>query len=139
MWKICLRVFSFLIALGLGMAQVGETQEQKFECFIVLAVSQTKAPLSALHIEEAQAAGYPHILTIDRQGTKKRRAASLRGIPTKKGFDRDEYPSAVFLEGGAGASVRYIPANDNRSAGAQIGNQLKGKPNGCNALLTTNP
>jgi len=30
----------------------------------------------------------------------------LRGIPTKKGFDRDEYPPAMSDEGGKGADVR---------------------------------
>ncbi len=28
--------------------------------------------------------------------------------PSKAGYDRDEYPPAMFKEGGKGASVRYI-------------------------------
>lgn len=64
-------------------------------------------------------------LHIERDGADARRRAALRGIPTKAGFDRDEYPPAIAREGGAGASVRYIPASVNRSAGAVMGDQLE--------------
>jgi hypothetical protein len=69
-------------------------------------------------------------LTVDRAGAAERRAESLKGTETKPGMDRDEVPPAVFKEGGAGASVRTIPSSDNRSAGAQLGNQIKDVPNG---------
>ena len=36
-----------------------------------------------------------------------------RGIPTKKGFDRDEYPPAMSDEGGKGADVRYVRRAEN--------------------------
>ncbi|MGC3932149.1 NucA/NucB deoxyribonuclease domain-containing protein [Pseudomonas atacamensis] len=39
----------------------------------------------------------------------------MRGIETKPGLDRDEYPPAMFQEGGQEASVRHITAGDNRS------------------------
>ncbi|MGK6341273.1 hypothetical protein ACMGDK_03485 [Chryseobacterium sp. DT-3] len=58
------------------------------------------------------------------------RAASLDGIPTKPGFDRDEWPMAMFTEGGNGASVRYINPSDNRGAGSAIGNGLRKYPDG---------
>ena len=45
-------------------------------------------------------------------------------------MDRDESPPAIFKEGGKGSSVKHIPSGDNRSAGAQIGNQLKGVKDG---------
>jgi Deoxyribonuclease NucA/NucB len=48
----------------------------------------------------------------------------LRGIPTKEGFDRDEYPPAIADEGGKGASVRYIKSVENRSADGLMGRQL---------------
>lgn len=67
-------------------------------------------------------------LTIDRPGTTQRRRDSLRGIATKSTADRDEYPPATFFQGGTGASVKYISPGDNRSAGAQIGNQIRGVP-----------
>jgi len=129
----------FLLLIFLISLTQTNAQENTVGCFVVVTVSEEKSPESALHIVQAQEDGHPWILTIDRQGTKRRRAASLRGIPTKPGLDRDEYPPAVFAEGGEGASVRYIPANDNRSAGAQIGNQLKKRPDGCSVLLTTVP
>ncbi|WP_423815646.1 NucA/NucB deoxyribonuclease domain-containing protein [Ralstonia solanacearum species complex bacterium KE056] len=42
----------------------------------------------------------------------------------------DEYPPAMFKEGGAGASVRAISPRDNMSAGACIGNACRGLPDG---------
>lgn len=70
------------------------------------------------------------LLHIDRDGTDANRRASLKGIPTKQGYDRDEYPPAVSREGGAGADVRYVPSSENRSAGAVMGSQLSGYPDG---------
>jgi hypothetical protein len=76
------------------------------------------------HAFDARRAGHPRILHIRRLEAKANRRASLRGIPTKKGFDRDEYPPAISDEGGKGASVRYIKSVENRSAGALMGRQL---------------
>jgi RHS repeat-associated protein len=78
-----------------------------------------KGSQTARHTQEAGAAD--RILTVDRRSAAERRAAALKGVPTKPGFDRDEQPPAVFLEGGKGSSVRYIPRSDNRSAGATLG------------------
>ncbi len=61
------------------------------------------------------------------------------GIPTIPGMDRDEYPPAVFAEGGAGASVRHIPLSDNRSAGGQMSAQLAGVPEGRKITMTVGP
>ena len=36
----------------------------------------------------------------------------LRGIPTRRGFDRDEYPPALSDEGGRGAHVRYVKSSE---------------------------
>ncbi|MDF2648873.1 MAG: sporulation protein [Paenibacillus sp.] len=87
-------------------------------------------PLTGDHIRGAIAAGHSRICTIDRAGADANRAASLKGIPTKSGYDRDEWPMAMCDEGGAGASVRYVPYADNRGSGAWIGNQLEKYPNG---------
>ncbi len=86
-------------------------------------VSRSMYPESAQHIEDAQAAGQPSELTIDRSGAAARRAQALRGYPTQSGLDRDEYPGAMFQEGGKGSSVRYISSSDNRGSGASIGSQ----------------
>ncbi|WP_318836570.1 NucA/NucB deoxyribonuclease domain-containing protein [Pseudomonas khavaziana] len=42
----------------------------------------------------------------------------------------DEYPPAMFKEGGTGASVRPISPKDNMGAGACIGNACRGLPDG---------
>ncbi|WP_158578884.1 RHS repeat-associated core domain-containing protein [Spongiactinospora rosea] len=93
-------------------------------------VDGQKYPESAQHIEDAQNAGHPDILTIQRSGARKNRARSLRGHPPVSGKERDEYPMAMFVEGGAGASVRPITPSDNGGAGATIGNKLRSYPDG---------
>ncbi|MBP1853433.1 NucA/NucB deoxyribonuclease domain-containing protein [Rhizobium halophytocola] len=112
---------------------------QTCPCARSVVISRTASPQAAQHIADAQASGYPSVLTLDRPGTTARRAASLRGIPTKPGMDRDEYPPATFAEGGAGASVRHIPRSDNRSAGGQIAAQLTGATEGCKITMTVGP
>ncbi|MFY3152457.1 NucA/NucB deoxyribonuclease domain-containing protein [Achromobacter xylosoxidans] len=74
-------------------------------------------------------------MTIDRANTASNRRDSLRGIETKPGLDRDEYPPAMFQEGGQGASVRHINPSDNRGAGACIGAQCRGLPNGAKVRI----
>lgn len=61
---------------------------------------------------------------------KTNRRESLKGVETKPGLDRDEYPPAMFKEGGSGASVQHIDPSDNRGAGACIGAQCRGLPDG---------
>jgi RHS repeat-associated protein len=102
-------------------------------------VSRSRHPEAAAHIEEAQAAGQPRILTIDRPGASARRDASTRQLPTRHGMDRDEYPPAMFREGGAGASVRHIPRGDNRGAGSCIGNACRGLPEGAKVEIKIVP
>ena len=105
-------------------------------------ISRAASPQAAQHIADAQAAGHPSVLTLDRPGTATRRAASLQGIATAPGMDRDEYPPATFAEGGAGSSVRLIPSADNRSAGGQLQAQMN-SPNpatdGCKITMTVGP
>ena len=93
-------------------------------------VSKSKYPQAAQHIEDAQSAGKPSILTINRSGAAANRRASLKNEPPTKGLDRDEYPPAMSGEGGAGASVRSISPKDNRGAGSCIGHQCRSIPDG---------
>lgn len=51
------------------------------------------------------------------------------------GLDRDEWPMAMFMEGGKGASVRHITPADNRGAGAAIMHALKGEERGTRVLF----
>jgi RHS repeat-associated protein len=99
-------------------------------------ISRSRSPQAAQHIDDAQAAGHPDVVTIDRSRTVTNRRDSLRGVAPQPGMDRDEYPPACCAEGGAGASVRPIPRSDNRSAGGQLGRQLKGVPDGTQVRIT---
>ncbi|MCB5300607.1 VENN motif pre-toxin domain-containing protein, partial [Yersinia intermedia] len=103
----------------------------------VVTVDKTKYPESAKHIEDAQKAGQPATLTIDRAGAAQRRKESLKDTPSVKGKDRDEYPPAMFNEGGAGSSIRPISPGDNRGAGACIGAQCRGLPDGTSVIIKT--
>ena len=97
---------------------------------IEVEISRSKYPESAKHIEDAIANGQPEILTIDRVGKKANRRASLKGIDKVPGKDLDEYPPAMFNEGGNGASVRPINPSDNRGAGSSFGHKLRPYQNG---------
>jgi hypothetical protein len=93
-------------------------------------VYRSAHPESAQHILDAQAAGHPIELTIDRSGALSNRASALEGYAKIPGKHLDEYPPAMFKEGGAGASVRGISPSDNMGAGASIGNQIRRLPDG---------
>jgi len=113
-----------------GASAVALTRPGRGTPVRTVTVSRSRYPQSAQHIEDAVAAGKPTIFTVDRSNAAARRAASLKGVPRVRGMDRDEFPPAVFLEGGTGASVRPIPAPDNRGSGASIGRQLQGVADG---------
>ncbi len=93
-------------------------------------VPRNRYPEGVQHIEDAQAAGHPSRLTIDRPNTRSNRRASQAGHNRVDGMDLDEYPPAMFSEGGAGASIRPMTPSQNRGMGACIGNQCRGLSNG---------
>ena len=103
--------------------------KQGYQYDVVLEVPEDEYPQSAQHIKEAQKI-HEDVLTIDRAGAKANRRASLRGWATKSGFDRDEYPPAMFDEGGDGAHIKYINPSDNRASGSSFGGQLRDFPDG---------
>lgn len=84
----------------------------------------------AKHIEDAVAKGQPDVLTIERTGAKERRRAALKDKKRVPGKDLDEYPPAMFAEGGAGADVVAMDKYTNRSVGSMIGNRLRDVPVG---------
>ncbi|TXK85808.1 NucA/NucB deoxyribonuclease domain-containing protein [Paenibacillus sp. N3.4] len=92
---------------------------------VTLSVPSERFPETAAHIKSAIRHGEPDICTIDRKGAEENRKHSLKGVPTKKGFDRDEFPMAMCAEGGQGADIEYISPSDNRGAGSWIANQLE--------------
>jgi hypothetical protein len=102
-------------------------------------ISASRYPESAAHIEDAQAAGQPSELTINRAGAAANRAASLGGTDPIPGLDRDEYPPAMFSEGGEGASVRGINPSDNRGAGSSMGWQCRPYPDGTIVCIVVAP
>lgn len=95
-----------------------------------ISLSRARFGQAAEHAADAQAAGQPSTLTIDRAGAAANRAAATGRISAVLGLHLDEYPPAMFKEGGANASVRAINPADNMSAGAYIGNCCRNLPNG---------
>lgn len=85
---------------------------------------------AAAHAADAIKSGKPSVLTIDRAEAAANRQASTGAVERVAGKHLDEYPPAMFKEGGAGASVRAINPRDNMSAGACIGNACRGLPDG---------
>jgi hypothetical protein len=104
--------------------------------------SAARYPNIRRHFLSALDRGWPRILVISRRGADARRDRLLEGIPTRRGFDRDEYPPAVGRGAGrAGlkrgrnptgwrASVRYVPSGENRSHGSRLGDLLSPFCNG---------
>lgn len=120
---------------GKALLKAGESKVAK-----AVKVSESKYPETAAHIKDAQAAGQPSILTIDRGGADANRSAALAGHePASPGNQLDEYPPAMFREGGSGASVREVGAGDNMGAGACIGNQCRGLPDGSTVQIQVTP
>jgi RHS repeat-associated protein len=101
----------------------------------VIKVSRSKYGEAAEHIAEAQAAGFPSVLTVGKKGAKANREASLDGIPNIPGKHRDEYPPAMFKEGGSGSSVKIIKPRDNMACGAHIGNQCRALKDGAKVRI----
>jgi RHS repeat-associated protein len=91
---------------------------------------------AAIHAADAIEAGAPSVLTIDRLGAPANRNASIGALDKVPGMHLDEYPPAMFREGGSGASVRAINPRDNMSAGACIGNACRGLPDGSKVRIT---
>jgi hypothetical protein len=120
---------------GTGTVTITEEDRDKKKCERTVVISYLASPKTAQHVIDAQKTGQPSVLTLCRPCAPQNRKASLRGIPTKPGMDRDEYPPATFAEGGFGASVRHVPLSDNRSAGAQLKNQLRGVPELCRITI----
>jgi len=114
---------------GKSSGSAGRGNESEYR---VVIIDSAKYPQSAEHIQSCIRMGYPAVLTLNRQGADENRKQSLAGIATRgdDGFDRDEYPPAAFMEGGADAHVAYIASSDNRGSGSSFGQQLSNVPNG---------
>lgn len=96
----------------------------------VLEFPKERYPETGKHITDAIKEGHSEVCTIDRGGAGDRRKLSLAPYPSKKGYDRDEWPMAMCKEGGKGAHIEYISPADNRGAGSWVGNKLDKYPDG---------
>ena len=98
--------------------------------YYVVIVDSKKYPQTAEHIRTAQSIGFPEFVTLGRADAAVRRKASLADVKTSPIYDRDEWPMAVFEEGGQGANVVYVDGHDNRGAGSSISWQMRNFPDG---------
>lgn len=86
--------------------------------------SGTKYPHIRSHMRRAIRHGEPRTLVLTRVGADARRDRLLESWPTKRGYDRDEYPPAVGRAGWR-ADVAYVASGENRSHGATMGAKLR--------------
>lgn len=131
-----------LLALALAAAAWTFWQPARAGTIYQITISRSRFPEVARHIDDAQAAGKPKILTIDRDAERseaRSREARKGHAPAPQGMDLDEYPPKMFREGGRGASVRPVPLAQNRGAGASMGNQCRSFPDGARIELVTDP
>jgi len=91
---------------------------------VEIGISKTRYPAVLEHVRAAIKAGFPRVMTLNRTGAERRRARALRGWKTRPGFDRDEYPMA-FARRTWRTHIAYVPASQNRGAGASIGTKLR--------------
>ncbi|WP_210496019.1 NucA/NucB deoxyribonuclease domain-containing protein [Patulibacter sp. SYSU D01012] len=89
-----------------------------------IGLSSTRYPEVRAHWEAAIARGRPRVLTVRRRGAAARRRALLRAVPTRPGYDRDEYPMAA-ARAAVDADVAYVDSAQNRGAGAVQGAKLR--------------
>jgi hypothetical protein len=129
------RIYAFLVAAALlfityHLLVKDSSRTNTGISQVTLEFPSDRYPQTAAHINEAIAHGESDICTIDRKDADEHRKESLKGIPTKDGYDRDEFPMAMCQEGGKGADIKYVEPKDNRGAGSWISNQLEKYPDG---------
>jgi hypothetical protein len=91
---------------------------------VPIGLSSTRYPEVRAHWDAAIGRGRPRVLTVHRAGAASRRSRLLRGIPTRPGNDRDEYPMAMARTT-VSADVAYVDAAQNRGAGSVQGAKLR--------------
>lgn len=136
-----MRTILFFIAMAIAIVvwlaeELPPSSPANADFDYTLVVPLDRFPETGAHIRDAIAAGESSVCTIDRKQADARRDQSLKGYPTKPGYDRDEWPMAMCKEGGTGADIRYISPSDNRGAGSWVGNQLEAYPDGTRVLFS---
>lgn len=137
--KLGLTVFmlSFFTGVGLYSAvAVRNLELAKAGCVVdpdVVRLDVRRWPAIALHVREAQAAvpPEPRILFKNDVGEERRRRAAMAfsGIKRRRGMARDEYPPAMGRSN-LSAHVKLVPAGQNSSQGASMGNRMRRYCNG---------
>lgn len=133
-------------AAGPSSGEGGERPATTSRCtrrggLVRLSFSATAYPNVRRHFRRAVADGWPRSLVLSRPSADARRARLFRDVPTRQGFDRDEYPPAVGRGRGRGltrgkhprgwrADVAYVPSSENRSHGSRLGAKLRRFCNG---------
>lgn len=132
LWMSCFFLISMILLSACSMPSTSkETSNQTTETSnVTVTFPSDKYPSVADHIRDAIKKGKPNTCTIDRNGAEQNREESLKNVPTKKGYDRDEFPMAMCEEGGKGADIRYIKPKENRGAGSWFSNKVKNYPDG---------
>ncbi|MCC9089712.1 MULTISPECIES: NucA/NucB deoxyribonuclease domain-containing protein [Bacillus] len=130
--KTILLLLLIVIGVATGYIQLEQSKQETTNSSYdkTIHFPSDRYPETAKHIEEAIEEGQSSICTIDRKNSDEQRDRSLHGIPTKRGYDRDEWPMAMCKEGGKGASVKYVRPSDNRGAGSWVSHQLSDDPDG---------
>lgn len=122
------------IDTGANTVEVGASEDEG-QYDVKLKFPADKYPETARHIKNAIKKGASPVCTIDREGADENREESLKNIPTKRGYDRDEFPMAMCEEGGAGADIEYISPSDNRGAGSWVSHKLSEYEDGTAVLF----
>lgn len=120
---ITVAVFIAAVALGNAVAQdtACVTVKGSGDSGVYVNLNNETSALTITHEREALEHGQPRILHWRPDLADAHRKASLKGVATAPGSDRDEYPPASSLEGGTGADVKLVLRSDNRSAGQRLG------------------
>jgi hypothetical protein len=131
--KVKLLILAVLAVLSFGIsvfAQIPYGQiSQNFQqprSLPILVIDSTKMPTIATHIRQAQAAGYPSILTRTtiKSQIESNRDAACGSFTRPPGKECDEYPFASTYEGGMGsgkrASVMAVPPHEQRVQGGTL-------------------
>lgn len=128
---------------GGGPPIAGKTERCKFSeepgFLCEVKVPRSRYPESYDHIKEViDANPRKAILTLDKNEKRadERRRQALKAFRdrnpnfmAREKYDLDEYPLAMFAEGGSTADVKEIMRSDNRGSGSCIGKQTQGIPN----------
>lgn len=132
-------LISTAVAVGLIVSAPAREPCTSTASVVTVEFSKAKYPHLTDHISDVRQR-YDKVLTIDRQDDDaNHRATEPFRHDSDPTTDGDEYPPAMFGEGGKGADIRFIPSSENRSAGSYMGRVLSQYCNGTHVRLVVVP